>query len=1290
MTIRNTSELSINQMNVSNANILSAWELTSVSFSNIQHVEFRNISLTGSSGIANIKHVLSLNISNSNFIDLVAEKYPGLILENVTATLKGIQFKTLTSKIVPEISTDIGSAIILKGNVNMNLKHSILERNSIAMTITNVATFNLLNCSFIANIYGGISIINSAGNPSTIVQSKFYDTSNTKTLGSSISMLSMNTPLTIINSEFKNNQALQGGSIYITETSEVNLQNCSFINNRATHETKGTGGAIMVESINTLNIDDSHFDSNYALLSGGAIAINRAIISNSFLRYSGAKLVQSTFVNNSANYGGALYVDTEFILHILSSRFIKNKALLQGGAIQASGSSIATNTSNYGSPSNLSYSEIFKLKTTFGFLIDGSLFQENSANDGGALNLFSTHLSISIQRTTFKLNTAENQGGSVSMMVYSIWMNGLVVEQSTSNVGSCLNVLTVVDDEVGLRIQNSKFDSCHSKESGGINIGENIMATIENSNFSNSLAQEYGGSIMTYSPITLNSVLFSNNSAYYGGSISVHDNGILYMQDSICSHSTAEYGGCAYVVSSNHNVRAINSSFIDNRASFGGCLSFGAIENNPHNVQQLHLESSQFSCHSHVGGGSLFFRDTVVDQNSFSFVHSNFNSTTSGYAPQLGSDPIDFRFKGIKKLQLKKVLNSQETQLTAWNSTLFLPIFAGEEFNIAIQPIDAFSNDIILHPAYTCSISVPSTYSNVLNGHALNLPISNNIEFTNLILFGNKGDVSQVRLELKGENGYFLDYRINIIFNGCPAGFINEDDMCIQCPQGSYSIVPDATSCQIKCNNFDCLGGSEISYQKGFWVSVDDDGIVTALPCPNAKCFGGNFKFVSEGGTKLDNSIINRFSTVRRSLSNETMSAILTNISSDSSRIFPEYQGSLCIGNREGIVCGACLPGYSEWNGNCVRCTGTNPLKVILLIGYYLGLITFIWLTSQSNSHASSTFKIIISFCQTTLEVIKFSSWAIAQSSSTAIVLAVLTTLLESIVTLSIPSTSSISIDVVDRSSSKNVTGYSFDSCPFDRPGYWYHSSQLLTYLLLFTIAIFSIIIATCIHTICYRLRIPKQKNSISKSHDKLNTATSAPDENDDSIADILDTDSDLEEEFKDEMDIDKVANITYVTKIEKPMFHKSNSLDTIDSGFLSKPKTNQVLPVSGPRSTLLSRITLPSYVENTKAAKNVQSLQLKMIDNVSLISKREIVQSMTGHKSDHSITYQEIKKSDNKVNLILERLGSTIYNFISTLFYPHAFTRALCNMMLFTYQPLCLIVLRFMVGCANTSGTDW
>lgn len=120
--------------------------------------------------------------------------------------------------------------------------------------------------------------------------------------------------VTIANSKFYDNSADAGGAINVLNTI-LNLKTNDFVNNVA----KWYGGGIFSDS--SLTVNSSTFRNNKAGMKGGAIHSCYGIFENCRLNIS-----YSSFINNSAEYGGAVSSSNLYNFDVFNSKFCYNHA----------------------------------------------------------------------------------------------------------------------------------------------------------------------------------------------------------------------------------------------------------------------------------------------------------------------------------------------------------------------------------------------------------------------------------------------------------------------------------------------------------------------------------------------------------------------------------------------------------------------------------------------------------------------------------------------------------------------------------------------------------------------------------------------------------------------------------------------------------------------------------------------------------------------------------------------------------------------------------------------------
>ena len=201
-----------------------------------------------------------------------------------------------------------------------------------------------------------------------------------------------NGPLRIDTSDFTNNAADQGGALFNSPAeAPTTITKSTFENNTATT----AGGAVLHESLE-LAVDLSRFVANQGGSLGGAIA-NR--------EFGGYSVTHTSFENNSADLGGAMFDDTNLPPPttpnaITASTFTLNSATFDGGAIFYIG-----------------YDGMQIVNTTFS--------ANTASGEGGAFWAGFTAGPLAIVNTTFYDNTAPN--GETIYTGQALTMNNNIV-----------------------------------------------------------------------------------------------------------------------------------------------------------------------------------------------------------------------------------------------------------------------------------------------------------------------------------------------------------------------------------------------------------------------------------------------------------------------------------------------------------------------------------------------------------------------------------------------------------------------------------------------------------------------------------------------------------------------------------------------------------------------------------------------------------------------------------------------------------------------------------------------
>lgn len=272
---------------------------------------------------------------------------------------------------------------------------------------------------------------------------------------------------------------------------------------------KGNGGAIE-NSAGGLKVSSSYFYGNSAI-SGGAIDTSDVTILTNVI-FGGTQQGQL----NTANGGNGGAVQSALSATLTNVQFIGNQALTNANGQNGNGGAIENATNAV-------------------LIVTQSLFQGNTAQgNGGAIeNLGSTKIADNGTYSAFLNNLAANNGGAIDSSNGSP-TGQLIVQSSTfwgnQAIGGSGGTINTLDDT---QVTGTQFGSMQAgdentaKSSGGAieaNPGaDNPDATlyVANCQFARNLAlvSGFGGAISTSDDTTVSTTSFLQNRAVFGGAI---------------------------------------------------------------------------------------------------------------------------------------------------------------------------------------------------------------------------------------------------------------------------------------------------------------------------------------------------------------------------------------------------------------------------------------------------------------------------------------------------------------------------------------------------------------------------------------------------------------------------------------------------------------------------------------------------------------------------------------------------------------------------------------------------
>lgn len=420
------------------------------------------------------------------------------------------------------------------------------------------------------------------------------------------------------NSKFQTNKAKNGGAIYDYGSSgaSINIEDTTFSKNTAT----SNGGAIYIEGSDgktQINIENASFSQNTASSGkGGAIFIN-----NGSLTFKNGT---TTFSGNTTNsLANDIHLETNANMDISSNASVKLDGGISGSGIinidgtlnidisdavttQASAPSVAANTINFNSGSNLTLTISYNNSWLYGQLNATNLTTNGSITfnlDESAKNAIDSGTHATIKMSEFKEGWTNNDGYRYSYdgtnyiisKAYTFSGNTLYLFGSDVPAGYYPNedsdkwgVKGSFEITDNMQSPAENIDIISNQASDGTKLTSGTTAAVINSantadyqfgiqGYTNNSNSAKGGAVYNGSDKTLTvnqGSVFKNNHATQGNGGAIYNDGTLTVaQGSTFEGNSAQNGGAVYNAS-NKNLTIYGDSTITNNiaTSEGGAV----------------------------------------------------------------------------------------------------------------------------------------------------------------------------------------------------------------------------------------------------------------------------------------------------------------------------------------------------------------------------------------------------------------------------------------------------------------------------------------------------------------------------------------------------------------------------------------------------------------------------------------------------------------------------------------------------------------------------------------------
>jgi len=1186
-----------------------------------------------------------------SFLNNTASEASCIYLKDSSVTVSSCTFfRNLALKEI-EFLSGLGAVISASGTSFVGTESSEFAWNHGCITVKDSSYYSLTDTVFHGHIYGTIQALSSTSDKlSTISGCTFSDNQNSNGFGGSVTSFAFKgAGLKITGSNFTVGTAYNGGAIASVEQSTLIIENTTFSQFSAT----SSGGALYLEQVNDTTLHNVAIEQNKAEFGGGLFA-KEVLKTRFFVRMGGLHVSNANFTNNTATGdGGAVTLSTENIFVCDKCIFQSNRASKSGGAIHADGvayqSALEDGQTFESVVASSTFGELLTVEEAPGLVLQDSVFDQNSADIGGSITTFSNGIRLKLQRTNITRSSATSDGGAVYVFVRRSEILNSHISASSAMRGGCVYTLLSVES---LLFSHSEFSACTADEAAIFLSTDTLLY------FTNSILRESvtvsGGIISSANMFVENSYFYDNRATDYGPAIAMLNSGALNLTNSVFMRNYAgNKGGAIY--SSSYDQLTFNSVHSEgNTAALGGTVFFDIPVNSQIDapiVRAVSIDNSSYIADSATIAGGIFFshkRGHMAWDTTLSNV--NGNTSASGYGKIFASEPST-----ISTSYIETMVNPLTDELTrdvlyTFNRSQVYVVFSGQYFDAVFEILDHYKQIVSKYPDLT--VKATANGAQLIGASLEELITDSKITFKQLQMYGNYDTTATITFAASGVSD-IPPVTFGVKFVSCPRGYRyvpaikNDDavDKCELCPRGSYTLRPFQTDCVYNCPNFECEA-STINAQRGFWVDVGADGQIRAVPCPNGKCIGGELEMYSDDQPNIGSAPIpSGFSTfsaekislggdaglfpfTHMSLNAEDLILSDANFSSlipNSLREVTSFSGSSCEDNRVGILCAQCLPNFAEWRGSCLRCESASALLTLALLVYCAILIAYVHFSSQ-NSKTGASVKILVAFSQTVFHTINFPAWVRKQEQATVNFIFTIFTTMIALFNLEIPSLSN--------------TASSGLNCPFDRPGYWYYSGQLLQHLITILVIALALLFALCCMTCgCIGKAATKKKS-------KATTTTPALEEQ---VSDLHNIAADDNKE-----DADKKQTIEgsdgSSSDIENPKKTRGNSSCDDDTDLRDLDANTQDLGA-----------------DTTEG---------------SIKEHRELTPDAFGEATFKDIDKKQIEQK-KKSKALLRPIAAQIVRYTS----PASFVRSLINMLIYTYQPIVDITFTFFFGCFTTGG---
>ncbi|KAL4451144.1 hypothetical protein ABPG74_021466 [Tetrahymena malaccensis] len=518
------------------------------------------------------------------------------------------------------------------------------------------------------------------------------------------------------------------------------------------------------------------------------------------------------------NYATQALLITQSILQILNLKLLHNHSggsnqlnsiinIDQESLIEIKNSTFESNLSNQGGSIFLSQSEL---------QIEGSSFNKDQCQQQGG-SIYSTNSNLNISNSQF-LNSKSTFGGSIHFEKGSLILNEINAQNCQSNQNGGF---AFVNQAILIQISNSSQLNCKAFNNGGVlyitqSIGNNSQ--IVNSTFSNNQALGSGGVILLDgSDISISKSNFVNNKAGIGGVIRYFN---------------------------------LKPSFLNARtnSSRDSCKTYGS---NYCKSNQALIFGNQIASYPQFAS-ILPSKDFVVDIKNYpNITFNNFRSGQSNF-------DMTIQFLDEFKNNVKQIDLQNQTLVNQISQELF-------------QEMSSYTCRVYIQQSSTSlQEEIVKIEGATLVDYAYYSPKKIGCFMNNFKITGVPSQNATIMLELSGmktlnSTNQFVDVdsiSISIYFRSCQVGeYYNsvcqgcQLQECIQCLNGTYSLIYPQIEDEIQCKSCDSQQTSfcelsQIVLRENYWRQNNYSDEIYQCDQFSKSCYGNQSKgYCLEGFT---------------------------------------------------------------------------------------------------------------------------------------------------------------------------------------------------------------------------------------------------------------------------------------------------------------------------------------------------------------------------------------------------------------------------------------------------------